>query len=282
MKKILILGAQGMLGHDLAEAFKNYHPILWDRDELDITNQAKVSEKFNEVLPEIVINAAAYTNVDGAEKEIELAYAINTDAVGYVALAAKEIGSKVVQLSTEYVFNGENMSGYNEEATTNPINVYGQSKAKGEKILIDSGVDYFLVRTSWLYGQAPQKGKPRGKNFIDTILEKARLGEKFQVVDDQWGRPTYTKDLAQGIKKLVANNYQKGIYHLVNEGQISWYGLACEALRQMNINAKINPCQSIDFPSVAKRPRYSLLNNNKFPKFRNWSQALAEYIQTKF
>lgn len=281
MKKILILGADGMLGHDLAKVFAEYNPWLWDKTELDITDEKKVMEKITITKPEIIINSAAYTNVDGAEADNEIAFKVNADAVGFITNAAKVINAKVVQISTEYVFSGENKNGYNEEDKTNPINFYGLSKAAGEKILISSGVDYFLIRTSWLYGQAPQKGKPRGKNFIDTILEKAKTNDDLKVVNDQFGHPTYTYDLSQAIKSLLWENYPAGIYHLINEGVASWYDLAKYALQIKNMNAKIKPCSSDEFPNIAQRPKFSILNNNKFPKLRNWQLAVEEYLNNK-
>jgi len=278
MKKILILGARGMLGHDLAKVFAEYNPWLWDREELDVTNEQMVKEKINYLSPDVIINAAAYTNVDGAETDVELAFAINSQAVDFLSKASKTVGAKFVHLSTEYVFNGENKNGYNEDDKTEPINIYGRSKAEGEKNLIDSGIDYYLIRTSWLYGQAPQKGKPRGKNFIDTVLAKVAQGEELKVVNDQFGHPTYTFDLAQGIKSLLWENYPIGIYHLVNDGVASWFELAKYALQIKGLNAKIKPCLSSDFPSVAKRPQFSILNNNKLPKMRSWQEAVQEYL----
>jgi dTDP-4-dehydrorhamnose reductase len=276
--KVLILGAQGMLGHDLAKVFTEYKPWLWDKAELDITDEAMVREKITSSKPDIIINAAAYTNVDGAETDNEIALAINADAVGFIASTAKKINAKVVQISTEYVFSGENKNGYNETDRVEPINIYGQSKAEGEKLLIASGADYYLVRTSWLYGQAPQKGKPRGKNFIDTILAKAVAGEELKVVNDQYGKPTYTLDLAEGIKTMLWENYPPGIYHLVNESITTWFDLAKYALQIKHLNAKIKACLSTDFTSIAKRPQFSILNNNKFPQLRTWQQALEEYL----
>lgn len=278
MKNILILGAGGMLGHDLAKVFAEYNPWLWDKEELDITNEQMVNEKITNIKPEVIINAAAYTNVDGAETDVELAFAINSQAIDYLSKATKALGAKFVHISTEYVFSGENKNGYNEDDKTEPINIYGKSKAEGEKILIASGVDYYLIRTSWLYGRAPQKGKPRGKNFIDTILNKALQGEDLQVVNDQFGHPTYTLDLAQGIKTLLWENYPTGIYHLVNDGVASWFDLAKYALQIKGLDAKIKPCLSSDFSSVAKRPQFSILNNNKLPKMRSWQEAVQEYF----
>jgi dTDP-4-dehydrorhamnose reductase len=137
------------------------------------------------------------------------------------------------------------------------------------------------VRTSWLYGKAPQKGKPRGKNFIDTILYKAKAGEELRIVDDQFGRPTYAKDLSHTVKIILEKKYETGTFQVTNQGQTSWYGLAQEALRITGVSATINPCRTSDFPAKAARPIYSLLNNNKVPKLRTWQDALASYLNNE-
>jgi dTDP-4-dehydrorhamnose reductase len=278
MKKILILGAQGMLGHDLAKVFAEEKLFLWDREDVDITDELKLVTLVKELKPEIIINAAAYTNVDGAEKEKGIAENINAVAVSYIGEAAQKVGAKVVHISTEYVFNGIKKEGYDEDAIVSPLSVYGASKARGEQNLIASEVEFYIVRTSWLYGHALQKGKPRGKNFIDTILDKAQAGEELKIVNDQYGKPTFAYDLAHGIKTMLWENYPTGIYHLVNEGITTWFGLAEYALRVKGLNATIKPCKTGDFPAVAQRPQFSILNNNKLPKLRNWQQAVDEYL----
>lgn len=278
MKKILILGASGMLGHDLAKVFAEEKLFLWDREEVDITDELKLIALVKELKPEIIINAAAYTNVDGAEKEKGTAENINAVAVSYIGEAAQAVGARVVHISTEYVFNGFKKEGYDEDAIVSPLSVYGASKARGEENLIASEAEYYIVRTSWLYGHAPQKGKPRGKNFIDTILDKAQAGGELKIVNDQYGKPTFAYDLAHGIKTMLWENYPTGIYHLVNEGITTWFGLAEYALQVKGLNATIKPCKTGDFPAVAERPQFSILNNNKLPKLRNWQQAVDEYL----
>ncbi len=280
--RILILGAGGMLGSDLALEFASYNPVLWDKDELDITDEKAVREKIFALHPTVIINAAAYTNVDGAEENKELADKINHQAVGFIAQAAQLVGAKVVQISTEYVFAGDKKEGYDEDDKPDPLNVYGLTKYLGEQVLMRLPLFYYIVRTSWLYGQAPQKGKPRGMNFIDTILHKARSGEDLRVVNDQFGHPTFTKDLAHGIHQLLLSDKPAGIYHIVNEGVTSWYGLATYVLHFAGIDVKIKPCSSAEFPTPAARPHYAVLNNNKLPPFREWRQAVAEYLTTKY
>jgi len=278
MKKILILGARGMLGHDLAKVFAEEKLFLWDREEVDITDELKLLTLVQELKPEIIINAAAYTNVDGAEKEKGTAENINAVAVSYIGEAAQAVGARVVHISTEYVFNGFKKEGYDEDAIVSPLSIYGASKARGEQNLIASEAEYYIVRTSWLYGHAPQKGKPRGKNFIDTILDKAQAGEELKIVNDQYGKPTFAYDLAQGIKTMLWENYPTGIYHLVNEGITTWFGLAEYALQVRGLNATIKPCVTGDFPAVAERPQFSILNNNKLPKMRSWQEAVQQYL----
>jgi len=278
MKKILILGARGMLGHDLVKVFAEEKLFLWDREEVDITDKLKLLTLVEELKPEIIINAAAYTNVDGAEKEKGTAENINAVAVSYIGEAAQIVGAKVVHISTEYVFNGFKKEGYDEDAIINPLSVYGASKARGEHNLMASEAEYYIVRTSWLYGHAPQKGKPRGKNFIDTILDKAQAGEELKIVNDQYGKPTFAYDLAQGIKTMLWENYPTGIYHLVNEGITTWFGLAEYALQVKGLNATIKSCNTGDFPAVAERPQFSILNNNKLPKMRSWQEAVQQYL----
>jgi len=276
--KVLILGAKGMLGSDLAEEFKEYNPTLWDKEELDITDEHKVHELIHELNPEIIINVAAYTDVEAAEENESLANLINASAVRYIAKAAKSINAKILHISTEYVFSGAKQAGYNEDDKPDPLNAYGRSKFRGEQELISSGCQYYLVRTSWLYGKAPQRGKARGVNFIATIINKAKAGEDLKVVNDQFGRPTYTKDLSSHIHYLLKQNLDTGIYHIVNEGQTSWHGLASKALQLAQVSATIKPCVTDEFPTKAQRPKYSILNNNKLPKLRNWEQALEDYL----
>ncbi len=279
-KKILILGATGMLGVDLGSAFERFNPILWRKSDLDITDEKEVREKIAFLKPDIIINSAAYTNVDGAENDKDLADKVNHQAVAFLAKAAKDIDAILVQISTEQVFSGTNHKGYSEDDSPHPVNIYGLTKWQGEQALINSGVRYYIVRTSWLFGKARQRGKPRGMNFIETILQKARNGNDLQVVDDQFGRPTYTRDLAVGILSLLTN-YPPGIYHLVSQGIASWYDLASYVLQISGIDGKIKPCSSSDFPTVAKRPAYGILNSTKFPYLRHWQEAVKEYLLNK-
>ena len=277
-QKILILGSNGMLGHDLAKAFSDTNPILWDKSELDITDEEQVTLKLNEIKPTIVINAAAYTDVDGAENNATLASKINGTAVGYLAKVCREIGAILVHYSTEYVFSGTKSNGYRENDKTDPLNVYGRSKARGEELLQKNSEMYYLIRSSWLYGQAPQAGKPRGLNFVQTMLKLAQAGEEIKVVNDQFGKPTYGRDLAQASRRLIDEMKPCGIYHLVNEGLCSWYDFAKKVFEIKGIKANLSPVSSAEYNSATPRPKYSVLINSKFELMRSWQEALEEYL----
>lgn len=273
--KILILGARGMLGHELEKAFSDegrYETILWDREELDITDREAVDARLKELNPEVVINAAAYTAVDKAESEEELVYNINGYAVGYLASTAKEIGALLIHFSTDYVFDGENHLGYKEDfETKNPVTVYGKSKKLAEKLIADIGPRHFIVRTQWLFGSA-------GKNFIETMLRLAGEGKEIKVVNDQFGSPTYARDLAVRIREMIEENQPSGIYHVTNTETCSWYDFALEIFRQAQVQPVVRAVKSEEFAAAAKRPTYSMLINTKLPPLRSWQEALQAYL----
>lgn len=285
--KILILGAQGMLGHELATIFKDVSPILWDRPELDITDKKQVIAKLGELKPDLVISAAAYTAVDDCEANHGLADKINGAAVGYLAGACKKIGAILVQYSTDYVFSGRKKTGYQEkDKPQTPVNYYGVSKLLGEKNLQKYTDKFYLIRTSWLYGKF-------GKNFVNTMLDLAKkqlIGEittPLKIVNDQFGKPTFACDLAKRTQELVETQKPFGIYHITNEtglNGISWYQFACGIFREavkLKILAKmpkIKLCTSGEFLRPARRPKYSMLVNTKLPRSRNWQVALREYL----
>jgi dTDP-4-dehydrorhamnose reductase len=277
--KILITGAKGMLGHDMAEAFQEHDLTLYDREELDLTKFDQVKEKINELQPELIINCAAYTDVDQAEEQKDIANLINADVVGNLAEICNSLNITLVQISTEYVFNGENPAGYNEDSKTSAINVYGESKALGEQLLIEKCNKFYLTRTSWLYGHSLQRGKARGMNFIDTMIKLAGEKEELNIVNDQFSKPTFAKDLAQAIKKLVEEKYEYGTYHLVNEAAINPFEFAQEIFKIKNINIKVNPISYTEYPTKTARPINAILNNNKFPKLRSWQSTLQDYLK---
>lgn len=277
-KKILIIGAQGMLGQDLAKVLAGFDLILWDFDDLDITDKNQVFTKISSLQPQVIINCAAYTDVDGCETNRELAMQVNGEAVGYLADIAKQIGAIIVHISTDYIFTGEKEKGYEEDSQAiGPLNVYGQSKLKGEELLKQNTDQYYLIRTSWLYGK-------NGKNFVETMLKLGREKDQLKVVNDQLGKPTYTVDLVRQILYILDNNLAFGVYHATNEtkeGGISWYDFAKKIFELAAIDVELQPCASAEFPRPAKRPAYSALINTKLPPMRDWQLALVEYLTNK-
>jgi dTDP-4-dehydrorhamnose reductase len=270
--KILILGHKGMLGHELVEVFKEEQElILWDREQIDITKREEVMQKIGELKPDIVINAAAYTAVDRAESEKDLAYKVNGCAVGFISTICKQINALFIHFSTDYVFDGESHNGYKENHPYKPINMYGKSKALGEKMILDIEPRYYLIRTSWLFGKS-------GKNFIETMLKLAADGEKIKVVNDQFGSPTYAKDLAREVRKLIESKNPYGIYHITNSGFCNWYEFAVKIFEFSELKPDIRPVNSEEFISPAKRPTYSMLVNTKLPPMRLWEAALKDYL----
>lgn len=280
MGKVLIIGARGMLGQELARVFKDSNPLLWDRQEIDITNQGQVNQLIIDKSPDLIINAAAYTDVDGSESNSELAGQVNGKAVGYLSETASEIGAVFVHYSSDYVFNGKNKRGYREDdQPSNPVNVYGRSKILGEKLLQNNCKRHYLIRSSGLFGEY-------GKNFVDTILGLIKSQKEIKVVKDQFFKPTYASDLAKVTKELIDKNYEFGIYHLTNEKAVSWYDFAKEICRVYSgINkvelGKIRPCLSKEFPRPAKRPKYGILLNTKIKPLRSWPEALREYLENR-
>jgi len=278
--KILILGAKGMLAQDLALVFEEENPLLMDKDDLDITDEKQTKEIIFSLKPDLILNAAAYTNVDRAEDEKESAFKINGEAVGFLSQVAKEIGAILVHFSTDYVFDGNKEAGCPEdEKPKNPVNVYGASKLAGEKKILETkNLKYYLIRISWLFG--PSGMKNQYKNFVNTISKLAEEKEELKVVNDQFGKPTYTLDVAKGVKFLISQQVPFGIYHLPNEGWTSWYNFAKKIIEIKGLKTRIIPCQSKEYKTKAKRPKYSILLNTKLPPQRTWEAALKDYFKT--
>ncbi len=270
--KILILGYKGMLGHELVDVFqKDNELVLWDQGQIDISQKEEVIKKVGELKPDIVINAAAYTAVDDAESNKDLAYQVNSYAVGFLATVCKEINALLVHFSTDYVFDGENHLGYKENHSYQPLNMYGKSKALGEKLILDIEPRYYLIRTSWLFGK-------HGKNFVETMLRLANEGKDLKVVNDQFGSPTYAKDLAKKVKELIESHQPSGIYHITNLGACNWYDFALKIFELADLKPNVKPVKSEEFPTPAKRPTYSMLVNTKLSPMRKWEEALKEYL----
>jgi dTDP-4-dehydrorhamnose reductase len=284
-KKILIIGARGMLGQALRHPSTKLRMTLaqgdrqitaWDKEEIDITNEAEALKKIKELGPELIINCAAYNAVDKAEDEIDVARKLNSEAVGYLAKAAREIGAILVHYSTGYVFDGKK-SGYKEDDLPNPLSAYAITKALGEEELIKNTDKYYLIRTNLLFG-SPVRSILAKKSFIEIMLQKAKEIDTIEVVNDEFSNPTYVKDLAEATFRLIEEKYSFGIYHLVNEDVASWYDWAKEIFEIKNIKINLIPISADKLKRPARRPKYSVLLNTKFPKLRNWQEALSEYL----
>ena len=263
--KTLILGAGGMLGTDLCRVFPD--AVALKHTDIDIADRGQVIETIKRIEPDVVINAAAYTDVDGCEYEDnrELAFDVNSRAPGYIAQGCSLVGAKLVHFSTDYVFDGSRKE-YVESDLTCPINVYGESKLLGERNIIESMDDYRIIRTSWLFGH-------HGRNFVETMLKLSGEMDAVRVVDDQFGKPTFTADLAYKTAEVIG--LAAGVYHITNEGVCSWYEFASAVIDN------VVPCSSDEFVRKAKRPEYSVLVNTKTAPMRHWSEALGDYLSIR-
>jgi dTDP-4-dehydrorhamnose reductase len=276
--KVLLIGAKGMLGQELQKVFAASHEVVsWDREDIDITKKEVVSTKLSVLRPGLVINAAAYNDVDGAESKPEMAAAVNGYAVGYLAAACKQIGAVLVHYSTDYVFDGTKRDGYAEADMPKPISRYGQSKLLGEQELQKNTDKFYLLRLSKLFGKeaASAAGK---KSFVKLMLDLARAKPELDIVDEELSSPTYAPDLAERTRYIIENRLPYGIYHCSNSGAVTWYGFATEIFKISGINVKLNPVPASHFPRPARRPAYCTLLNTKLPPQRPWQEALREFI----
>jgi dTDP-4-dehydrorhamnose reductase len=278
--RLLVTGANGILGRAIAERLGSAHTLLlWGREEADLTEPAQIEAAARGLTFDAVIHAAAMTDVDRCESEVDLAFRSNRDATRHVGALAKERGATLVYVSSDYVFDGTKNSPYLEEDPTGPRSVYGRSKLAGEEAAAASGAPYVVVRTSWLYGTG-------GKNFVDTIAGKLAQGAPLRVVDDQRGSPTYARDLAHAIELLLRRGAQ-GVVHATNSGQTTWYGFAREIASVMGTaDASITPVTTEEFPRPAPRPRYSVLSGARFraltgENLRPWEEAVRQYLSAR-
>jgi dTDP-4-dehydrorhamnose reductase len=285
---IWLIGNKGMLGNDIEKLLKERVLPYWASDkEIDITDY-KALEKFGKDKKiKWLINCAGYTKVDKAEEEIDEAFRINKDGVRNIALFSAKRQIRLIHISTDYVFSGEKEGflGYAEEDESNPINVYGKSKLAGEEEIEKRVEEYFIIRTAWLYGL-------QGNNFVYTMLRLFKERDLVKVVEDQWGSPTYTVDLAKAILKIIEeDSISYGLYHFTNEGVANWYEFAliiCDKAKRLGLiegNKKvvIEPIKTEDYPTKALRPRYSVLSKDKIKKefslrIRNWDKALEDFL----
>ena len=267
-----------MLGYDTALAFKRAgHEVLaCGRQELDITSAEQCNNIVSEYRPDVIINCAAFTKVDECETKQDFAFAVNQTGAGNLAKAAEKIGTYLVHISTDYVFDGSSKSPYKESDPVNPINIYGLSKLKGEEAVSESCSNFSILRTSWLFGL-------NGPNFIKTILNLAKEKNELQVVNDQQGCPTFTQDLAEAVL-VAAEKRIQGIFHCTNSESCTWFDLARKAVSLIGKDPEmVKPVPTSAFPRPAKRPAYSVLDNSLFykttgVKLRPWQEATESYV----
>lgn len=278
--RVMVTGAAGMLGQAVTAEYtgRQAEVIALSRKELDVTDLGQVKRAAYFYKPEIIINCAAYTNVDGAEAEPERAYLTNGLGPRNLAAACRETGAVLAHISTDYVYDGSKAGGYSVYDRPRPLNVYGRSKLWGEKALSAFAGVYYLIRTSWLFG-------PGGGNFAGTMLRLGRLGKKVQVVNDQTGSPTYTVDLARAIADLCASGCC-GIYHITNQGRTTWYDFAAAIFKNANLKVDLVSCRTEDMGRPARRPSNSVLD--PFPLRETigylppaWEDALVRYMNDR-
>lgn len=274
--KIVLFGASGMLGSDITNVLSvvpDFEVRGFDSHEVDITNTSQVLEALHIEKPNYVVNCAAYTNVDGAEEEEEMAMKVNGYSLHNISEACNEVDAHLIHFSTDYVFNGRNSEGYKEDDQTDPINTYGRSKLQGEEEITRYCKNYSIIRTSWLFGK-------NGKNFVETMRNLLLEKDEIKVVGDQVGSPTNTHDLAESILDMIQNGFAQGknIYHRTNAGTCSWYEFAGEIKKIIGAECAILPCSSDEFPRPAKRPSCSILLNTKLPHLRDWKISLVDYF----
>jgi len=281
--KILVTGAKGQLGNELKESAKSKNEwdfLFTDIDELDLTKKEKVNEFFIKYCPEYVINCAAYTAVDMAEKETEKAQLINAVAPKILAEACSNFNSRLIHISTDYVYSGKNSIPIDELENTNPKSVYGKSKLEGEQAVLKH-TNAIIIRTSWLYSRF-------GNNFVKSIIKLGKEREKLGIVFDQTGTPTSAIDLAKAILEIIAfskknNNWNAGIYNYSNEGVCSWYDFAYTIMNIAGIKCNVQPIETFEYPLPAPRPAYSVMNKKKIKTtfdilIPHWTDSLKQVV----
>jgi dTDP-4-dehydrorhamnose reductase len=277
-RKVLVLGANGMLGRELMDLLsERWAPTGADVDEVDITDREGTAAYIRALKPKVVINAAAYTDVDGCERDPEGAFAVNARGAAHAAAACSESASRMVQISTDYVFDGLKGKPYLESDRPNPRSVYGRSKLAGERAVGETLEDYIIIRTSWLFGA-------KGKNFVDTILNAASRRSVLEVVGDQHGSPTYVRDLAAAVDRLLATDC-RGIVNVTNGGVCSWCEYARAILEIAGVEGvTVNEITSERLSRPAPRPPFSVLDGSRYAELtgaplRHWREAVEEYIR---
>jgi len=273
--KVALTGAEGMLGQDIDRVFSDVELVRLTYETLDITKLDPVMKRIREIKPDFLINAAAFTDVDRCESEPELAYLVNGIGARNLAMACEEVRCPIIQISTDYVFDGTKEGPYDEWDDTAPINQYGLSKLMGERFVMSLTNRFYVMRTSWLYGK-------NGKNFVDTICRLLSERDGIDVVNDQVGSPTFTLDLARKLREVIGKGY--GVYHVTNSGKCSWYEFAVAIASRKGIDKRISPVASEMFKRPAKRPANSVLGHTMLrlegmSEMRPWETALEEYLR---
>ncbi len=272
--KIALTGAAGMLGHAIQRIFTDVTLIPFSHAELDITDLDHTVNTIRTMRPDVLINAAAFANVDACESEPEKAYLVNGIGARNVAIACEEVRCPIMHISSDYVFDGTKGTPYDEWDQPNPSSQYGLSKLLAEQFVSSCTNRFFIIRTSWLFGS-------NGKNFVDTIVRLLAEQEQVRVVNDQSGCPTFTEDLSRTLRQLIGKGY--GIYHVTNSGICTWYEFAAAIAKIMGSGKEIVPVTSNEFRRPAKRPAYSALNNTMLrlegiTPLRPWKEALSDYL----
>ena len=279
--KLLVIGSDGQLGLEFQKISNTCDSLTWvfsTIKTLDLQRLDTIDSFLNNISPCVIINCAAYTNVDKAEIESELADIINYKAVDVISRWSSENNKKLIHISTDYVFDSQSKVSLSENLNTNPVNEYGRSKLKGEQVCLKNDPNSIIIRTSWLYSSF-------GKNFVKTMIDLIKKNDFVKVVDDQIGSPTYAYDLAKVIIEIIMNNKNKsGLFHYSNEGEISWFEFAKSIRELYNLDCKIIGVSSKEFKTLAKRPQYSLLNKSKIKatfnlEIPNYKQSLKNCIE---
>ncbi|WHX99992.1 dTDP-4-dehydrorhamnose reductase [Neobacillus sp. DY30] len=276
--RVVVTGAAGQLGKDVLLELekKNHQAFGADRQQLDITVENDVLTYISELKPDVILHCAAYTNVDAAEENEDAAYAVNAAGTEYLAKAAKQIGAKMLYVSTDYVFDGSANEPYEVDEPTKPLGAYGRTKLAGEQLLQKHLDAFFIVRTAWVFGI-------HGNNFVKTMIRLGKERGEVGVVHDQVGSPTYTVDLAQFMVELMETD-KYGVYHATNSGICSWYEFAVEIFKQAEMDVMVNPLTTDQFPRPAARPKYSVLSKKRIEQedlkpLRDWKEALSAYLE---
>lgn len=275
--KVFVTGVKGQLGYDVVNELlkRGIEAIGVDIEEMDITDSASVNKVMKEAAPDAVIHCAAYTAVDAAEDNVDICRKVNADGTQNIANVCKELDIKMIYISTDYVFDGKGTRPWEPDDERHPLNVYGQTKYEGELAVQNTLEKYFIVRIAWVFGV-------NGKNFIKTMLNLAETRNRLTVVNDQFGSPTYTYDLARLLVDMVQTE-KYGVYHATNEGICTWYEFACEIFKQAGIPMEVVPVSAEEYKARAERPENSRMDKDKleqngFERLPSWQDALKRYL----